>query len=97
MISLLDSVCFPFLTCALFLSSIFVLCFDVSGAVVYFLSLFTSVCVVMPLLILIFSGVVFLEKSISMVGLFVCSWFCTISVRDPLDVMELILLNTLNT
>ena len=44
-----------------------------------------------------FSGVVFLEKSISMVGLFVCSWFCTISVRDPLDVMELILLNTLNT
>ena len=62
-----------------------------------FFSLFTSVCVVMPLLILIFSGVVFLEKSISMVGLFVCSWFCTISVRDPLDVMELILLNTLNT
>ena len=59
---------------------------DVSGVMVYFLSLFISVCVVMSLLILIFSGVVFLEKLISVVGLFVCSWFCT---RDPLDVMEL--------
>ena len=75
----------------LFLSSICVLCFDVSGVVpVYFLSLFISICFVMSLLILIFSGVVFLEKLISVVGLFVCSWFCTISVRDPLDVMELI-------
>ena len=51
MISLSDSVWFPFLTCVLFLSSICVLCFNVSGVVVYFLSLFISVCVVMSLLI----------------------------------------------
>ena len=36
-----------------------------------------------------FSGVVFLDKLISSVGLFVYSWFCTISVRDPLDFLEL--------
>ena len=58
--------------------------------VVYFLFSFISVSVVMSLLILVFSGVFFfLKKLISVVGLFVCSWFCTISVRDPLDVMEL--------
>ena len=51
MISLSDSVWFPFLTCVLFLSSICVLCFNVLGVVVYFLSLFISVCVVMSLLI----------------------------------------------
>ena len=60
-----------------------------SGVVVYFFSLFVSVCVVMFLLILVFSGVVFLEKLTSIVSHFVCTWFCTISVRDPLDVMEL--------
>ena len=69
MISLSDSVWSPFSTCVLFLS-ISVLFFDVSGMVVYFLFLFISVCVVMSHLILVFSGVVFLEKLI-------CCWsFC---------------------
>ena len=86
-ISLSDPVWSPFLTCVLFWS-ICVLFFDVSGMVVYFLS-FIYVCVVMSLLILVFSGVVFLKKLISVVVFFMCSWFCTISVRDPLDVMEL--------
>ena len=46
MISLSDSVWSSFSTCVLFLSSICVLFFDVSaGVMIYFLSLFISVCV----------------------------------------------------
>ena len=74
MISLSDSVWSPFSTCVLFLSSICVLFFDVSaGVVIYFLFLFISVCVLMSLLSLFFfSGVVFLEKLISVVLVFFC-------------------------
>ena len=48
------------------------------------------VCVVMSLLILVFSGVAFLEKLISVVGLLVCTWFCTISVRNLLMLWSLV-------
>ena len=94
MISLSDSVWFPFLTCVLFLSSICVLCFNVSGVVVYFLSLFISVCVVMSLLILIFSGVVFLEKLISVVGLLCVVGFALFQLEIHLMLWSLV--NTLS-
>ena len=50
--------------------------------------IYFSLCCDFPPNFFFFSGDVFLKKLISVIGLFVCSWFCTISVRDPFDVME---------
>ena len=87
MISLSDSVWSPFSTCVLFLS-ISVLFFDVSGMVVYFLFLFISVCVVMSHLILVFSGVVFLEKLIMLLVFLYVVGFALFQFRDPPDVVN---------